>query len=125
MNERDRGAVAVADEDGIGDAELRQHGRQRLQRLLMHVRDRPRRYQGVGTAVAKARIDQGWTARSRGESRREIAPERDRAQSLVQEHEGRSARLRPSDRLVFEAASLDGEDGHGWVLDFNPRESYP
>jgi hypothetical protein len=125
MDERDRGAVTVADEDGIGDAELRQHGRQRLQRLIMHVCNRPRCCQRVGTAVAKARIDQGRAARRRGEPRREIPPERERAQSFVQEHEGRSARLRPSDRLVFEAASLDDEDGHGRLLGFNPHSSYP
>src|SRR5256885_358189 len=54
MDERDRGAVAVADQDWIGDAALAQELRQDCKRLVVHVIGLARRIEAIGLAIAPA-----------------------------------------------------------------------
>ena len=87
MNKRDRAAVAMADQDRIGDAERLAQRRQFLQRGAMHVIGPARQLDGIGFAVAEPRIDYGAGTGLGGKPRGKIAPRRDRAKALVKEDE--------------------------------------
>src|SRR5260221_3400436 len=111
MDERDRRAVAVADQDRILEAKRRPQLRQRLERLGVHVVDAVGRAERIGAAIAVARIDHGRASRRLRQLRREVAPQRHRAQPLMQKEQRRRAAA-AVDALVFQAMPAGGEEGH-------------
>src|SRR5258707_894361 len=112
MDEGDRGAIAVADEDGIGDGERVAQGRQRLQRLDMHVVDAARLGERVRLSIAEARIDQRGAAGRLREARGKVAPLRQRAEPLMEQDKRRRCGGACGDQLVFEAVALDRDERH-------------
>src|SRR6266404_3856824 len=112
MDEGDRGAVAVADEDGIGDGERVAQRRQRLQRLDMHVVDAARLRERVRLPVTEPRIDQRGAAGRLGKARRKIAPLRKRAEPLMEQDQRRCVGVACGDQFVFEAVALDSDERH-------------
>ena len=99
VDQRDRAAVAVADQDRALDPVRREQRREHLQRLVVHEVRPARHVRDVGLPVARARVDQRPAPGRLRRSRREVAPQRDRAEPLVQEHERRlGARRSPRSR---------------------------
>ena len=87
VDERDRGAVAVADQDRLGRVELGEHLGQHLERLLVEERRRPGAGRGLRAPVPEARErDHAPTGRL-VQPRGEVAPEADRAEPFVQQDE--------------------------------------
>ena len=88
VDERDRGAVAVADEQRRLDAPLREQRGQHVERLLPEEagRARPRRRapsgraRGARTAITRRPV-------ASASARREAAPQPDRAEPFVQQHD--------------------------------------
>src|SRR4051812_3517150 len=123
VDERDRAAVAVADEDGLADVELREHLGEDLERLLVEERGRPWAGRRVGAPVPEAGERDYAPARRRVQRPREAAPEPDRPQPLVEEDEGAPVLVAGQlDR--FEPAPRDGErplDGGGGHRGRAPR----
>ena len=106
MEQRDRGAVAVADQPGrFGDAQCLEQRRQQLVGLTVHVVHAPalvvcaRR----GPAVAGARIHQAAAAGGIAQLAREVLPQRKRSQALVQEQQQRPAGALRRDPFVLDA----------------------
>ena len=90
-DDRDRRAVAVADEHRALDLVL---GEYRLEHLgfVVHVGDRPRAGERRCVAVTGSRVDERRRTDRVADSRREVAPQLGRPETLVQEDEGRSVR---------------------------------
>ena len=98
------------------DAGLIEHARQHLARLVVHVAERTRQRHRIGLAVAGARIGEHAVAGALGKLAREIAPHRDTAEALVQQHQLGAASgpgphhaastRRPSSRGSSRAAAL-------------------
>ena len=88
--ERDRAAVAMADQHAVGDGERLEQVRQHVVGLDLHVADarigRPR----ARAAISRAVVDDAVTARGVAQLLREIPPHLDAAQPLVQEDERRA-----------------------------------
>ena len=87
VHERDRGAVAVADEQRLGRVEL---GQQRGQDVVGLLVEEGRRARGAGrvrAAVAEAREGDHAPPGRRVQRLREVAPQPHRSEPLVQEHE--------------------------------------
>ena len=119
IDQRNRRAVAVADQDRALYAELEQELGQTLQCLALHEVDTVRPLQHLRLAMAIARVDdRGQTGRV-AYALGKIAPLADRAQTLVQEHQARAVGG-CGDAPVFEAAAADADEGrwtgcwHGW-----------
>ena len=121
INQRDRPAVAMPDEERLLDRQRIQELRQRSQRFVVHVTDAAPRSSAIGSPVAIARVDDDRTSGRLRESLRKIAPHRDRAQSLVQQDErGAIAALRARPR-VFEAMASGDNEWHRTVRGQTPR----
>jgi hypothetical protein len=75
VDERDRGTVAVADEDWPLDLERAEQLGQYLQRLLMHEPRRTRSRRRVRVAVAEARVRHHARSGRLGQVRMELAPQ--------------------------------------------------
>ena len=113
VDERDRGAVAVADEERLGRVDLcEQHG-QDVERLLVEEGRGARGARRVRVAVAEAREGEHAPAGGLVQVAREATPQPDRAEPFVQEHEraaraspGRSATSTWSPSTVAMAASV-------------------
>jgi hypothetical protein len=87
VHERDRGAVAVTDEQRLGRVERSQQRREHVVGLLVEEGRRTRGAGRVGAAVAEAREGDDAPPGRRVQRRRELAPQPHRSESLVQEHE--------------------------------------
>ena len=111
----DRSAVAVADQDWVLDAELREQIWQRPQGLVVHVTYRARLGEDVGVARAVARIDGDGTSRCGGDARGKIPPVRDRAEPFMEEDEFRRVLIDSGNAQHFKAAALYRD-----VEDFSP-----
>jgi len=105
----DGGAIAVADENGILDVQLRQEIWQCAQAFIVHVRDRARFGQQIGVAVAIARVDCHGASGGGRDARGEIFPVRDRTQAFVKEYELRGLRADAGDAFDFETVALHGD----------------
>ena len=115
MDQRNGSAVGVADQQRPLDFELVEQPRQSIERFLVHEGRRPRASQPVGFAIAETRIHQGRSAQAARNLVRKIAPKPYRAQSFVQEYQGRARSGAAENRAVFDAAAVDGDKGHGWL----------
>ena len=92
VEQGDRGAVAVPDEHRSPDAEVGEQCRQHLVGLGVHVRDRSRPAHRVAAAVAVAGVDdRRRRSRGRPDLVGERAPQVDRTEPLVEEHQRRPA----------------------------------
>src|SRR5215204_4809540 len=108
MDERDRTAVTVTDEDGPRGVEPREHLGQDLEGLLVEERRGPGARRRLGAPVAVAGEGEHPPARRRLQGLRELAPQADRSEPLVQEHERALAPVaRQFDRL--QPAPGDGQ----------------
>ena len=103
VNEGDGAAVAVPDEDGIFDFELRQKFGQGFERFVVHVADGARFGQNVGIPVAIARVDRYGASGGLGDACGKILPVRERAQAFVEKNEFRSAWLAGGNAENFQA----------------------
>ncbi len=110
VDERNRCAVAVPDQDRAFYAELAQQFGQGFERLAVHEIDAVRLLQHVGLAMAVARVDDCGQTGGFGDAVGKIAPLADRAQAFVQEHHGRAVGGR-ADAAVFEAAAENIDEG--------------
>jgi hypothetical protein len=109
MDQRDGGAVRMADQHAAPDARRVQHARQGAMRFLLHVGQRPRQGDAVGLAVAEARIGEDAEAGRRLQRRGEIPPQRDAAEPFMQQQEG-GRLVRPrAPPGGFEALPVQGE----------------
>jgi hypothetical protein len=95
VDERDRSSVAVADEQGLGRVELREHRGQDIVGLLVEEGRRARRARRVRPAVAEAREGDHAPPGGLVQRSREVAPQADRAEPLVQEHHGAPRAVAP------------------------------
>ena len=84
----------MPDQDRPFDLEALEKLRKHDLRLVVQVARGSASAQRLGLAVSEARIDDGGKLRRPGDARREVAPHRDRAQSLVEEDERRPLRAR-------------------------------
>ena len=110
VNGGDRSAVAVADENRLAHARLVEHRGQDFAGLPVHIGEGPRQRDRIGLAVARSRIGQHPVAGALGKRLRELLPHRDRAEPLVQQHQGgRLFRRRPVPRRL-DLFARNGED---------------
>ncbi len=113
VEQRDRPAVAVADEQRRVDAEFREQGRQHDPRLAMEIVGAAPLRERRRAAVAAARIDEAGRGEPVAHGARKIAPARDRAQPFVQEDERRGAAFRrDAEDLEPLVGDLDESDRH-------------
>jgi hypothetical protein len=110
IDRSDRGAVGMADEDAAPEADLIKQFRQHVQRLAMHVVDRPRQRDGSRVAIAGARIDEDTGARRLLKFVGKVAPQRGGAEAFMQHDEGRRFLGCRTDHAVFEIAVADAEE---------------
>ena len=101
---------SLAHEDRSLDTELIEELRQRDECLVMHVPLVAWRRQRVGVAIAVARIDDHVAARRMREPAGEVAPQGNRAQPFVQQHQRRKFRRRDVDPLVFDPMAGDRQE---------------
>src|SRR6266852_5288947 len=93
VDDRDRGAVALPDQQGLLDSDRPEHLRQELS-LIVHVPQRPRQLDRIRAAIPQSAVRERAEARLSRNLAREIAPMFHAAQSLVKENEGRLLRRR-------------------------------
>src|SRR4051794_31237036 len=93
VDEGDRAAIAVADEERGGSVELREHLGHDLERLLVEERRGAGERRRVGAPVTEARERDDAPARRSVERPWEAAPEPDRPEPLVQQHERAAVRV--------------------------------
>ena len=106
---------------GSVGAELLQRPRQHLERLLVEERGRARARRRVGAAVAEAREREHPPSAHVLQRRREVPPQADRSEPLVEQHERRLVRVALElDRLQAQPVDgqppLDRAGGHRWAL---------
>src|SRR5882724_1844103 len=90
---------------------------QNLERLDVHVVERPRQLDYSRAAIARARIDEHTGSRRGLEPVRKISPQPNRAKTFVQHDDGRRLVRCGTDHAVFEIGSADahgtgGCEGH-------------
>ena len=101
VDEGDRAAVAVPDQDRLRRVQPVEHGGEDVERLLVEEGRGPRGGGRLRPAVAEPRERDEAPAGRLGERVREAAPEADRAEPLVQEDEG------PQVRVTLQIEHLD------------------
>src|SRR5215472_13390431 len=107
---RDRRPVAVAEQDAALQPDGVEHVRQHVLRLLMHEGHTPWHCGWAGATVAGTGISEhAKTGRVR-KACSEVAPDADRAQPLMQQHEGCGFVRTRSNHLVFELARSDFDE---------------
>ena len=89
MDQRDGGAITVAEQDRLADPGCLQDGRQRDPRLIMHIVDRARAGQDRRSTMAVARIYEDLAPRGLGQPRRKIPPHGNRTEPFMQHDDGR------------------------------------
>ena len=109
VDERDGGAIAVADKDWILDVESREQVGERFEPFVVHVRDVAGFGERVGVSRTIARVDADWASGGGCDTRGEVFPERDGAEAFVEENEFRCVLVVAGDAEHFEAAALYGE----------------
>ena len=109
VDDRDRRAVAVPDEDRVVDLRGREDLWQQL-RLVMHVADGTGHRRPIRLAVARATVYECRQPGSLGDPLGKIAPQAQRPQALVQEDQCRAAG--PANVLRFDLLAADAEE-HG------------
>jgi len=109
MDEGNGGAVAVADEDGIFDGELPEEIGKRVPGFVMHECDLPSGGENIRIAGTVAGVDCDGAPGGGGDPRREILPERDCAQALVEKDEFRGMRMAGGQALYLQAMTGDEE----------------
>jgi hypothetical protein len=106
VDQGDGGAIAVAHQHGVGDRRGFQHAGEDVQRVAVHEVGTPRAGLRVRSPVAGAAVDERAAARRLRHARREIPPERDGAQALVQEDQRRRILARRGDPQVLQSPAL-------------------
>ena len=119
VDQRDRGAVAVANEDRLVDAKAGEEARQHLERLFVHERRGPRPGRRVRLPVAEARERHRAPAGGGGESLRKAAPQPDRPEPLVQQHERRLV------GIAWDVEELERSAGEGEIGRWHGVRSEP
>ena len=114
VDQCDRAAVAVPDQDRSGDRKPVEEIRQRDERLVVHVANGPGLRERIRISVAVARIDDRIAMRGLRNPVGKVLPPRDRPQSLVQEDERGAMSARDADPFVLDAMRTDGDEGHQW-----------
>ena len=109
VDDRDRRAVAVPDEDRVVDLRGGEDLWQQL-RLVMHVPDGTGHRRPIRLAVARAAVYECRQPGSLGDPLRKIAPQARRPEALVQEHQCQAAG--PANVLRFDLLAADAEE-HG------------
>ena len=99
----------MADEHAVSEPHRAEDGGQAEAGLARHVVDRPGQVDGIGAAVAGARIDEDAEAGRLGQSFRKVAPQRDASQALMQEDERRRRLGRRTERRRLEPPAV-GDD---------------
>lgn len=101
----------MPDQDRAFDAEVGEQRREHIERLAGQVVGPAGAVEAVRLAVAAPRVRAPGAEPPRRLVRK-VAPERDRSQPLVQEHQPRLARV-AGDEPVLEVHAEDGNEGHG------------
>src|SRR5713101_253093 len=113
IDRRDRSAVGMPEQEAAAKADFVQQFWQNLERLDMHVVERPRQLDRRRGAIARARIDE-HTGPHRGlKPVRKISPLPNRAKTFVQHDDGRRLVRCGTDHAVFEFGSADAEKAGG------------
>src|SRR5260370_15788013 len=100
VDDRDRGAVALPDQQGLLDADRPHRLRQELS-LIVHVPQSPRQLDRVGEAITQSAVRERAEAGVSRNLAREIAPMVHAAQSLVKKNQRRLLRgARPPPRVL-------------------------
>ena len=107
MDERDRSAVAVTDQDRVANGQRVEQFRKDFERFAVHVVHAARTGKAVGLAVPVARINQRRHTRGLDNPGGKILPKRDRAQAFMQEHQHRCVRRRAGARRGVDPAVLE------------------
>src|SRR5437868_963849 len=111
VEDGDGRAVAVADEHRIGDPRRLEYAAKQ-QGPVVHVPHRARKRRGRGGCpVIAAAVCEGGKPASPRELLGKVAPHRDRAEPLVEEHQGRPTGWAPG--RVFEVVRPDADAVHG------------
>ena len=113
IDRRDRGAIGMAEQQAAAKADLVEQFWQYVERLDMHVVERPRQFHRRRIAVACARIDEHAGAGRGLKSFGKVAPQSGRSEAFMQHHNGRRALGRRADHAVFEMRGADGEEARG------------
>ena len=103
----------MPEQQAAAKADLVEQLRQHVERLDMHVVERPRQFHRRRCAIAGARIGEHASAGRGLKLFRKVAPQPGRAEALMQHHDGRRALGRRADHAVFEMGGADGEEAGG------------
>lgn len=106
VNQRDRGAVAVAKQDCVPDFKLFQNFGKHGERLLVHVGDGTRPRYARGSTVTSPREADGAKAGGLRELLGKVFPEIDAADPFVEEDERRALRVGRPKTLAFEHRAI-------------------
>src|SRR5512143_1873094 len=87
VQQGDRAAVAVPDEKSVADARLVEKVRKGEEPLVVHVGERSRKRDGIGSPVPGAAVDESPAPRPVGERPGEVTPRRGAPDPVVQEDE--------------------------------------
>src|SRR6266404_2941457 len=110
---RYRSAVGMPEQEAAAKADFLKQLWQNLERLDVHVVERPRQAGRRRIAIARARIDE-HTGPGRGlKPVRKISPQRNRAKTFVQHDDARRVIGVGTDHAVFEIGSADAEKAGG------------
>ncbi len=117
IDQRDRGTVGMTQQDRPGNTEgLHQVG-QRRPRLDMKIVDAPGEFvTGLGLAIAPSAVDADPQAGPLLYGRREIPPQRNGAQPLVQHDDGWRGFRPRAQPLIFKPVPAGGHKGHAWLM---------
>src|SRR6266478_4711756 len=113
VDRRYRSAVGMPEQEAAAKADFVEQFWQNLERLDVHVVERPRQLDYSRAAIARARIDE-HTGSGRGlKPVRKISPQPNRAKTFVQHDDGRRVIGCGTDHAVFEIGSADAEKAGG------------
>ncbi len=117
-NQRDRPAIGMPEEERPLEVEDVQQCRQPDERFIVHVRGGVRLGTRRRSAEAVARVDDRVAPGGIRDALGEVAPEADRTERLVQEHDGRRTRppLRRHQADDFEAGIANRDQRHNLML---------
>lgn len=107
VDQRDRGTVAVADENRRFQVELGEEFGESFEGFVVHEGDGARFCEQIGVAGAVARVDHYRKSRGGCDARRETLPVGDRAQTFVEKYKLSGMAPPAMDALHFEAMALD------------------
>ena len=126
MDRGDRAAVGMAEQHAAPHASGIQHARQHVQRLVVHVVHRPRQRHTDPTRHSRSANRRTRRSRwPRASASGKVAPQRDAAQPLVQQHERRRRvrRAAPTTRVSSRCLSADDHRAAGSAGSCRSRSS--